>query len=530
MLAARSHCAFVITVSQTKLLKVEREQQKARARKCRDAFLLMLAENTDIDARTRWRDAVQLLQEDARYKGVEDPREREDLFKDFTLELEKKEKEDARRARDAALDILTKLLEGLRAEGKLDRRSIWVETRRQHLADAANRPELRILDDTAMRRCFQDFVSSMEEEHRQKERARRDEHLKLMDEKGRAFRAHLDTLVRRGVVNQDSRWKEFILLPELTEATEYQELCAAAAAGEAVVGSVVDPTAVCREVFERVLVRVQDDFRADKRLVRDLLHEVRVRVSHDSRFEDLRALALRVGRMKEVTVNGQLVVLPDAQLAEEGEEIEDPSFASDTAAAVDANKDTEAASKKSDEKDTFKHGAAVAAVTASSASTVLATQLRAMMTERPLALSQVFLELQERARADHAEELRAARKAEERFISLLQDSFYSAAHVGIEWEDAKRTLQKRSAYDLVSKADRKRLFTEHMADLSARLEAKNKAMQHLGITLKAGSDAAAEGLKETTDGAIVDEVSKTAHQTGDSAPSAVADSHRDRVR
>ena len=40
----------------------------------------MLAENTGIDARTRWREAVQLLQDDVRYTDVEDGPEREDLF------------------------------------------------------------------------------------------------------------------------------------------------------------------------------------------------------------------------------------------------------------------------------------------------------------------------------------------------------------------------------------------------------------------------------------------------------------------
>jgi hypothetical protein len=39
-----------------------------------------LAENVEIDSRSRWREAQALLQSDARYKNVEDAREREELF------------------------------------------------------------------------------------------------------------------------------------------------------------------------------------------------------------------------------------------------------------------------------------------------------------------------------------------------------------------------------------------------------------------------------------------------------------------
>lgn len=40
---------------QTKRLKQEKEEAKAKQKKHRDAFLRMLAERTEIDAQTRWR-------------------------------------------------------------------------------------------------------------------------------------------------------------------------------------------------------------------------------------------------------------------------------------------------------------------------------------------------------------------------------------------------------------------------------------------------------------------------------------------
>jgi pre-mRNA-processing factor 40 len=152
----------VLAEYQTKKLKQEKDIQKMKARKHRDAFLLMLAENTDIDARTRWRDAIEILQEDHRYKNVEDPREREDLFRDFGLELEKKEKEDKKKQRETATEFFIKTLKDSTAAGTVSRKSIWAETKKE-LVNLLCRPELKGLDDSDMRRTFQEYVSELEE-------------------------------------------------------------------------------------------------------------------------------------------------------------------------------------------------------------------------------------------------------------------------------------------------------------------------------------------------------------------------------
>ena len=83
----------------------------------------MLAENTGIDVRTTWRSAMVLLQDDARYKNVEDSNDREDLFNDFVGELEKKEREDRNKARDAATTALSALYDELLVKGTYDART-----------------------------------------------------------------------------------------------------------------------------------------------------------------------------------------------------------------------------------------------------------------------------------------------------------------------------------------------------------------------------------------------------------------------
>lgn len=52
----------------------------------------MLAQNTQIDGRSRWSEAERTLQDDARFKAVPDSADREDLFNEFVEALTKKEK------------------------------------------------------------------------------------------------------------------------------------------------------------------------------------------------------------------------------------------------------------------------------------------------------------------------------------------------------------------------------------------------------------------------------------------------------
>lgn len=72
--------------------KEEAEEKRSRAKKARMGFMKMLAQNTQIDGRSRWSEAERTLQDDARFKAVPDSSDREDLFNEFVEALTKKEK------------------------------------------------------------------------------------------------------------------------------------------------------------------------------------------------------------------------------------------------------------------------------------------------------------------------------------------------------------------------------------------------------------------------------------------------------
>ena len=478
---------IILHLYQTKRVKQEKEQQKLRMKKYRDAFLLMLAENTEIDARTRWRDAVEVLKDDQRFKNLDDSREREDLFRDFILELEKKEKEDKRKQREVALTFFTKILHEKMGGGNIIgqanlRKLVWAEAKKDFV-DVICRPELRDLEDSDLRRCFQDFVSECEESHRREERRRKEDFQRLIDDKQVQLDLLISNFARDGVVIADSRWKDFSVSPSLTTSDVYKDLQGAyqqhftsSAGAEKDPSSISSSTSAavlncCREVFERVLLKVQEDYRADKRLLREVFQLAKVKISHDGSVQQL------------VDATRQLIGLDKTGIREDGEE------------------------------DDYSSGPLTKQ---------MAQQLKKVMTSRPNSVKIVFEDFLDKVKSEYLEEMRSVRKQEEKFRSLLQDTFYLSEHINTSWEDAKKLLQKRSAFDAVSsKSDRKRLFSDYMDELSRKMESKTKSMmsQHL---LSSDLEVAANNNNSSDDG---EEDSSSKVEAGEVSEKTISSGH-----
>jgi hypothetical protein len=50
-------------------------------------------------------------------------------------------------------------------------------------------------------------------------------------------------------------------------------------------------------------------------------------------------------------------------------------------------------------------------------------------------------------------------------------------HIGTTWEEAKKELHDRSAYEALDRSVRKKLFHEHMEELAAKMAMKTKALK-----------------------------------------------------
>jgi pre-mRNA-processing factor 40 len=454
----------------------------------------MLAENTEIDARTRWRDAIELLQDDSRFKNVEDAHDREDLFNDFVLELEKKEREDRTKQRDAALQKVGTILETLATDGTITRKSSWVDSRKEVL-DRLSGSEFRSLEDVDVKRTFQDYVGRLDAQYKDEEKRRKEYLQRKVDKLATAFKEAVEQLLFVGVVRSNSRWKDSVLKEEVSQSKDYTALVEALEtplSGDFLpsvpgLGSLPSTAAAlgititARDVFEKAVTAAREAYRSDKRLVKDVLEDSAFGFTYQTtpaqfKMAIFSAAGLRTQAERDGTLlagdPGAVSRAVHQLLTEDGEEIEDGYM--------------EAGASRS--------------------KILAAKQLRSMLMKRPAALDQVFSDMQEEAQAEREEALRRQRKKEERYVELLEEYFYRSDHVGVGWEEAKHLLERHSAYAALAKPDRSRVFAEYMEQLARKMEAKTKSMRTLlssAATSSNGEKADAEenvGVSESSAG------------------------------
>nr|GMD84951.1 pre-mRNA-processing protein 40A isoform X1 [Ipomoea batatas]GMD93882.1 pre-mRNA-processing protein 40A isoform X1 [Ipomoea batatas] len=70
--------------------KLEAEERRLRQRKAKEEFTKMLEESKELTSSTRWSKAVTMFEDDERFKAVEREADREDLFRNYLVDLQKK--------------------------------------------------------------------------------------------------------------------------------------------------------------------------------------------------------------------------------------------------------------------------------------------------------------------------------------------------------------------------------------------------------------------------------------------------------
>ena len=437
---------------QTKKLKLEKEAAKAKSKRNRDNFLQLLAEHVEIDARTRWRDAVELLQGDSRFKNLDDPREREDVFDDFVQELEKKDKEDRLRQRDAALVHLDTLLGNLKAAGKVNHRSTWADTKVLVFEAASRDSPIRLLDDLDIKRRFHDYVAKLEDHFHQERRAKRKEAEQRLEQLDSAFRKYLNSLAGSGLIDHNTRWKDIMVSSVIADNDVYLEFSKLAETLNADLGGALPGP---RECFLKVQKSLTEWFKSDRSLLVETMREFGLAVEPDAIYDEFRSLLLK------------LVEVDGGQGKLEGADLKPPTSFS--------------------KKD-------------------LPAYLRDMLTNRPANLKLLFKQLQEEAAIHRKEEERQRIKRETLFLELLEDNFYRSDHVSVTWDEARELLQDYREYKDLPSEERKSLFAYYMAELNKKQESKANSLKRIG-----GKQAEPEE-GELTDDAAHSEASRERHE------------------
>lgn len=430
-----------------------------------------LAENTNIDARTRWSQAIEILKDDVRYKNVEDSREREDLFSEFISELIKKEREDKAKLRDLAHKYLALKLDELYTDGIISRLTLWADSK-DAILEKIRGPETRILDDFDIKRDVQDFIGKLELMYREDEKKKREERIKQLSVKQLKFQEYLEKLAKDGLIKPEFRWKDVYSISQVPESIEFKELSEMIELTSQGGPRNVSDHKIFKDISDKVINNVKNSFRSDRRLFREALDELKIYITPKTTYQQVKVSFLKFASLQEILdeESGKFQLVADASLTEDGEEIDDSTDITDPSISIGHRRvDTN-----------------VSIETGTTENVSLVARVRVLLKERLSNLNAIFDEYLSDVVREFEEDQRRQLRREERFIELLQEYFYRSDQIDIHWDDAKRLLDRHSAYDALTKSDRKRLFNDYMNDLKKKMESKNKKILKTGSSSTSG--------------------------------------------
>lgn len=491
---------------------MEKEALKVKARKQKDAFLLMLAENTDIDIRTRWKDAIESLKDDIRYKNIENQYEREDLFNEFIGELDKKEREDRIKQKENVLTMVKNWCNELSDEGKLTYKTHWQDIRSialTKLTELTAEPSKKsLIEEHDIRRVVNDKIYQLEQQYKADEKKKKDLFHAQQTEFGKNLSLFIwEKLIKTGKMSVYLKYREFSTLPALIHSESFQELFQLYASNT-VPGSEKDENARSssqprgdrsREgshafpssgmnkaeeefdqhlhaIYNSVLNALIEEYKNDKKLIKRVLYDHHVMITHDYSYAQFKNFILNLCHLEDATpvesteTNNVITfvkaksIAPPVANTEEGE-IENENEEGEITVPAD-------------------DGATAAALLnplkATNGISATVQELETMLLSHPYNLYEIYQDLHEKAVVEYEEEMKHQAKLEQKYLSLLKETFYLSDHVGMKWEDAKSLLSRRSAYEALNKNDRKRLFQEYMATLESKMN-QLKAMKTLQL-------------------------------------------------
>jgi len=248
--------------------KVEAEERRRRQKKAREEFVKMLEECEELSSSLKWSKAMSLFENDQRFKAVDRPRDREDLFDNYIVELERKEREKAAEEHRQYMADYRKFLETCDY--------IKAGTQWRKIQD-------RLEDDD---RCsclekidrligFEEYILDLEKEEEELKRVEK-EHVRRAERKNRdAFRTLLEEHVAAGILTAKTYWLDYCI--ELKDLPQYQ----------AVASNTSGSTP--KDLFEDVTEELEKQYHEDKSYVKDAMKSRKISMVSSWLFEDFKS-------------------------------------------------------------------------------------------------------------------------------------------------------------------------------------------------------------------------------------------------
>lgn len=257
--------AFSEFIAQKK--KQEAEERRHKQKKAREDFKKMLEDSTDLTSSTKWREAILIFEDDDRFKAVERPKEREDLFNDHITELEKKERS---KALEEHKKNRKEYIEFLKSCDFITASSQWrrVQDRLETNESCSRLEKLDRLE------IFQEYIRELEKEE-EEQRKLRMEDLRKTERKNRdEFRKLMEGHSALGMLTSKTIWRDYLI--------KVKDLPAYAALSSN--GSGATP----KELFEDVIEELEKQYSDDRDKIKEVVKMRKVSVLSTWTLEDFK--------------------------------------------------------------------------------------------------------------------------------------------------------------------------------------------------------------------------------------------------
>ncbi|KAL1529291.1 hypothetical protein AB1Y20_000245 [Prymnesium parvum] len=229
------------------LREAEEERERKKLRHLKIEFVNMLKECKELTSRTRYAKVIELFQSDPRWSNLEDELEREELFEEYSLSLERKETADRRNLRKERMAAFKALL----AAKEIGVRAQW----RQVQAQLDQEEAFRAIEKIDRLQVFEEYIrelEQLEEQQKQKQReATRREERRKRDQ----FRSLLGSLHEEGKINFKTKWKDVV--ETLTPTDAYR-------------AAVEQPGSTPAELFADFIDQLEQQWQSRRRIMKPL--------------------------------------------------------------------------------------------------------------------------------------------------------------------------------------------------------------------------------------------------------------------
>ncbi|XP_052202335.1 pre-mRNA-processing protein 40A isoform X2 [Diospyros lotus] len=282
--------------------KLEAEERRMRMKKAREEFTKMLEECEELTSSTRWSKATIMFEEDERFKAIERPVEREDMFKSYLVDLQKKEKE---KAQEEYRRNRLEFRQFLETCGFIKVNTQWRKVQ-DRLEDDERCSRLEKFDRFEI---FQEYIRDLEKEEEEQRRMQK-EQLKRAERKNRdAFRKMMEEHVAAGILTAKTHWRDYCM--KVKDSAPYQAV------------ALNTSGSTPKDLFEDVAEELEKQYHDDKTRIKDAVKLGKVTITSTLDFEDFKSAIFEgIGTSPIPEVNAKLVYEDLLERAREKEEKE----------------------------------------------------------------------------------------------------------------------------------------------------------------------------------------------------------------